>query len=135
MLSAFLDAELTQAESQRVRLHLEDCAICRKALDELRTLHDTAQSLEFPSPDRDEVARLENALSVRAPRITGWLLLVVAGVFWAGYAAYRFLMQPSVGFRELVVAASVAGFVLLFASVLRQRLLERPHDRYRRVRK
>ena len=135
MLSAFLDDELTQAESQQVRLHLEDCEDCRHALEELRTLHETARSIEFPSPDREEIERLDQALSVRGPRLAGWALILLASGIWVGYAGYLFLTQPSVNFLEMVSAAAVIGFVLLFVSVLRQRLLALPHDRYRRVRK
>ena len=135
MLSAFLDDELTQAESQRVRLHLEDCADCRQSLEELQALHETAQAIEFPAPDRDEIDQLEAALSVRGPRLVGWTLILIAGAIWVGYAVYRLVTQPSVDFEELLLAGTVIGFLLLLVSVLRQRLLELPHDRYRRVRK
>ena len=135
MLSAFLDGELTQAESQRVHLHLEECTDCQKALDELRALQETARSIEFPPPDRAEIDRLEQALSVRGPRLVGWTLILTAAVIWTIYAAYRFVTQPSIDSGELVVAGAVIGFVLLFISVVRQRLLELPHDRYRRVKR
>ena len=38
MLSAYLDCELTQADRQRVRLHLEECAECRSAFEEMKAL-------------------------------------------------------------------------------------------------
>jgi anti-sigma factor RsiW len=135
MLSAFLDGELTQAESQRVRVHVEDCSDCQRALDELRALQETAQSIEFPSPERAEIDRLDQALSVRGPRLVGWSLILTAGAVWTVYAAYRFLTQPVLDFGELVAAGALIGFVLLLVSVLRQRLLEWPHDRYRRVKR
>jgi predicted anti-sigma-YlaC factor YlaD len=135
MLSAFLDDELTQAESQQVRIHVEDCADCSQTLEDLRALHETARSIEFPQPDREELERLDQALSVRAPRVAGWALILFATAIWIGFITYRFLTQPSIDFIEMVGAGAVIGFVLLFVSVLRQRLLEAPHDRYRRVRK
>jgi len=135
MLSAFLDDELTQTESQRVRIHLEDCDDCRQALGEMRALRDAARSIAFPSPNRFEIDQLDLALSVRAPRLAGWILILLAVGAWAAYAAWRFLTQPGLDFGELAVAAVIIGFVLLFASVLGQRLLELPHDRYRRIRK
>jgi len=135
ILSAFLDDELTQAEYQRVRLHLEDCADCRQTLDELRALHDAVQTIEFPEPSTEELDQLGRALSVRAPRVAGWMLILTATAIWIGYAVYRFLTQPEIELAELLFAAIIVGFVLLFVSVLRQRLLELPNDRYRRVRR
>ena len=134
MLSAFLDDELTQAESQRVRLHLEDCADCRRALEELGVLREAARSLEFPRPGRDELDRLDRALSVRGPRLLGWMLVLVGAAVWVGYIAYQMATQE-LRTVHLVLATLGLGFILLLASVVRQRCLELPHDRYRRVRR
>lgn len=134
LLSAFLDDELTQAEAQRVRVHLEDCADCREAFEEMKALGEQARSIEFPQPDRGDVERLDRALSVRGPRLAGWGLVLLAVAVWAGYAVWHFLTEP-LDFGRLTAAALVVGFVLLLASVLRQRLLEIPNDRYRRVRR
>ena len=38
MLSGYLDGELTQGDRQRVQLHLESCAKCRTAFDEMAEL-------------------------------------------------------------------------------------------------
>ena len=136
LLSAFLDGELTQADAQRVRIHLEDCAECRQALHEMQTIGRAARTLEFPKPKDDEIARLEKALSVRAPRIAGWVLLLLGLLSWSGYAAWLFLTSPDLlSFESLVSAAIFIGFLLLLVSVIRQRFLELPHDRYRGVKK
>lgn len=135
LLSAYLDDELTQAESQRVRIHLEDCPECRQTVHEMEVLRETARSIEFPRPTQAEMDSLDQRLSVRVPRIGGWLLILLAIGIWVGYATWRFLTRPDLGFGELVAAAFVVGVVLLVISVLRQRLLELPHDRYRRVRR
>jgi predicted anti-sigma-YlaC factor YlaD len=135
LLSAFLDDEMTQAESQRVRIHLEDCPECRQTLREMEVLRETARTIEFPHPTQAEIDRLDQRLSVRVPRIGGWLLMILAVGIWVTYASWRFLTRPNLGLGELVAAAFVVGLVLLVISALRQRLLELPHDRYRRVRR
>jgi anti-sigma factor RsiW len=134
LLSAYLDDELTQAEAQRVRVHLEECGECREAFEEMKALREAARSIEFPGPSREDIERLQRTLSVRGPRLAGWLLVVAAMVAWAGYAVWHFLTGP-LDFGRLTAAALVVGFFLLLASVLRQRLLELPSDRYRRVRR
>ena len=79
---------------------------------------------------------LEARLSVRAPRALGWTLMVLGMVGWAFYAViYVFKNLRWPGLVELTIGGTLTGLVLLFGSVVRQRLLERPHDRYRKVRR
>lgn len=136
MLSAHLDGELTQADSQRVRIHLEDCADCRQALAELARVRELAADLRFADPPEEKMDELEKKLSVRAPRRLGWLLFVIGLAGWTGYAAWLFVTDPATAtWQKLLTGAVVIGLVLLLVSVLRQRLLEVPHDRYRGVKR
>ena len=136
MLSAFLDGELTQADSQRVRLHLEDCQECRLALDEMMKLQRLTSEMKFRNPPEEIMEALEQKVSVQAPRGIGWGLIAVSLAAWLVYVlllALRNLRWPTI--PELLIGAGCAGLLLLFLSVLRQRWLERPHDRYRKVKK
>jgi predicted anti-sigma-YlaC factor YlaD len=136
MLSAYLDGELTQADAQRVRIHLEDCAECRRALEELGRVRELARDLRFVEPPEGKMDELENKVSVRAPRRLGWLLLILGLAGWTGYAAYLFVTDPATAtWEKLLTGAVIIGGVLLLVSVLRQRLLELPHDRYRGVKR
>jgi predicted anti-sigma-YlaC factor YlaD len=135
-LSAFLDGELHQAEDQRVRLHLEDCAECRAHFDELRGLHEVTSGLRFVEPPEDRMDELERRLSVSAPRAMGWTLIVIGFLVWLSYAVYLFVVDPDVAnWQKLTVAAIGIGAVLLLVSVARQRWLELPSDRYRGVKR
>jgi Na+/proline symporter len=80
--------------------------------------------------------KLEQRISVQAPRKAGWALLILGVTVWAAYGAYLFLTDPDLlTFEGMTAGAIVIGVVLLFISVLRQRLLELPHDRYKGVKK
>ena len=59
LISGYLDGALPQVQSQRVRLHVEDCATCRSLLEELSTLRETAMSTRFHGPADDEWPELE----------------------------------------------------------------------------
>lgn len=136
ILSAYLDGELTQADSQRVRIHLEDCAACRRELDELGRVRELAADLRFLEPPEEKMDEMEKRVTVRAPRRLGWLLVILGLAGWAGYAAWLFVTDPATAtWQKLLTGAVIIGGVLLFVSVLRQRLLELPHDRYRRVKR
>jgi len=136
MLSAYLDGELTQADRQQVRLHLETSEECRRELEELMKLQSLTSELDFRPPPDELLDELERSVSVRAPRRFGWGLTIIAlasWVLWALVLAVRNLRWPTI--PELLSGSVVAGLVLVFLSILRQRVLERPHDRYRKVRR
>jgi len=136
MLSAYLDGELTQADNQRVRLYVEQNEEARTALDEMLELQQLTSSIRFANPPEDVMDAFEQRLTVQAPRRFGWALVIAGLLAWLAYAAVLALRSPRwPTVPELLVGAVVVGFVLLFLSVLRQRWLERPHDRYRKVKR
>jgi anti-sigma factor RsiW len=136
LLSPYLDAELTQADSQRVRIHLEDCPECVTALAQMKEIRRLTGALEFQDPPEDRMDELGQRLSVQMPRRLGWGLILAGLAAWLIYGAAvaisNFRMPTP---QEMLAGLIPVGVLLLFISVVRQRLLELPHDRYRRVRK
>lgn len=136
MLSAYMDGELTQSESQRVRVHLESCDDCRGRYETMRKVQQVASEIEFPAPAEEAMLEIERKVSVRAPRAAGWWLLLSGAVAWIVYATWLFVTDPELAsWEKLMTGAVVIGFVLLLVSVLRERLLNLRHDRYRSIRK
>ena len=136
MLSAYLDNELTQADSQQVRVHLEDCEHCRETLRQLRELQRVTGELTFVEPEEERMEQVKEKLSVQAPRKAGWSFFLAGVVGWVIYAIHLFVTDPEVPpIEKLVIAAVYIGLFLLFLSVARQRWFELPHDRYRGVKK
>lgn len=79
---------------------------------------------------------LEQSVSVQAPRKIGWGLVIVGLAAWVIYLLVLVLRNPRwPTVPELLAGGIGAGLLSLFLSVVRQRLLEGPHDRYRKVRK
>ncbi|HEX9760979.1 MAG TPA: zf-HC2 domain-containing protein, partial [Candidatus Acidoferrales bacterium] len=93
-LSAYLDGELTQADHQRVRLHLEDCPDCREHARQLESLRRATREMQFIPPPEDRMSQLEQKISVRAPRLAGWLLLVGGLAVWMLYGLYLYAVSP-----------------------------------------
>ncbi len=133
-LAAYLDNELTQGESQRVRVHLEDCLECRQAFDEMREIQTITASLKFVGPPEEVMQELEDKLSVRVPRRLGWMLVIGGAAAWLLYAGVTAVLHARMPtWKELISGAVLVGFLLLFISILLERLAELPRDRYRRV--
>jgi anti-sigma factor RsiW len=135
MISGHLDGELTQAAEQKVRIHLEDCEHCKTVLGELRSLREATMSTEFHKPDDSQWdERPQTGVSLVA-RGTGWIIAIVWAAFFASYALWH-LWQGSANLVErLLVFGGLSAFVLLFTSVLLDRLRASRTDPYREVEK
>jgi predicted anti-sigma-YlaC factor YlaD len=133
-LSGYLDGELNQQQRQRVRLHLEDCAECAKLLAELTALRARLGESDLSGLPADQWRENMNDSGVTLTRGIGWLLLIGAGVIIGAIAVFEFLTDPGPGVGwKLLISAFYLGWIGLFISVLRQRLIERKTDRYKDV--
>jgi len=135
LLSGFIDGELTQQDAQRVRLHCESCDQCRQSLDELRDMRERIGRSKLSSVNEHAWRETMNDTTVKATRGTGWLLLIGGVLIGAGVGIYEILTsEASMTFVEkLIVGGVYGGLLLLFVSVLRQRLIERKTDKYKDV--
>ena len=135
LLSGYIDGELTQQEQQRVRLHCETCPSCGTQLEELTALRKQVGQTSFGTHDANQWRENMNDVPTRASRGLGWLLLIGGALIAAGFFVVEFLR----GFDELglierlIVGGVYGGMLLLFISVLRQRLIERKKDKYKDV--
>lgn len=136
LLSAYLDDELTQAESQRVRLHLEECESCSGVLEQMKEIREATMSTPFPSFDDAQWDERPRGLTSRVLRGVGWAMIVIwlAGVSFLGFR--EFLEEPGVHWWEAALAVGlIGGGLFLFLSVLLDRLSTLKTDRYRRIQK
>jgi predicted anti-sigma-YlaC factor YlaD len=134
MLSGYLDGELTQGDRQRVELHVETCAKCRKAYDELAELRGAIGEMSFGKMSSEEWSKIMNDLPVRTSRGAGWLLYVAGLVIVCGYGFYEFARDDTVpALIKTGIGGLVVGTLLLFLSVLRERLITRKTDKYKDV--
>lgn len=135
MLSGYVDGELTQADEQRIRLHVERCAPCRGLVFELQQIRQAAMSTPFPAPTDDEWQEEPRSAASLWSRRLGWLLVLIwlAGV--SGLAIGEFLESPSGWVEKTLLLILLSGGLLLFLSVLFDRLRALRTDRYRRVKK
>jgi predicted anti-sigma-YlaC factor YlaD len=133
-LSGYLDGELTQGDRQRVELHLDSCAQCRAALQEMARLRQAVSQLPFDAMSQDDWSQIMSDVSVRTSRGAGWFLYIVGALILVGYAGYSLAVDETVdALVKTGIAAVVLGLTLLFISVLRERLLSRKSDRYEDV--
>lgn len=135
LLTGYIDGALTQAERQRVRIHLEDCAECRTVVDDLCTLRETAMTTDFVIPPDDQWDETPRTPTSRLLLSSGWTVLIVWAAAIILFCAWQLATAPEALVEKLLVFGGVAGAAMLFFSVLADRLKALPRDRYRRVEK
>lgn len=135
LLSGYVDDELTQQDAQRVRLHLDQCTTCNQELEEIKRLRRNIGAARLSNVNNDIWRETMDDASVKATRGIGWLLVIGGVLVAAGFLVYEVLTNfSSWGLMEkLIVGGIYGGGLLLFISVLRQRLIERKKDRYKDV--
>ncbi|HRC85437.1 MAG TPA: zf-HC2 domain-containing protein [Thermoanaerobaculia bacterium] len=135
LISGYLDGELTQAEEQRVRLHLERDAEARKLFEDLARMRQAARGTRLKLPADEQWSELPRTVGSGLARNLGWGLL---GLWLAGlvlFVLWQVGRSPAGLWLKLVVFAPASGFLLLLASALIDRLRVARTDRYRRVEK
>lgn len=135
LLSGFIDGELTQQDRQRVQLHIDGCKKCGADVDELRLLRQTVGKARLSRLDDDVWREAMDDTMVKASGGIGWLLVVGAVLLGAGLGVYELVSSPSSMslLEKMIVGGVYGGMLLIFISVLRQRLIERKTDRYKDV--
>jgi len=133
-VSAFIDGELTQQQCQFLAQHLEGCAQCRKLRDDLLKLRNMVGQSRWENPSQRQLEKIMNDFTARATAISGWILLLIGLLPAALYGLYEFFARPEIPlWLRITYGAAALGLGLLFASVLRQRLINRKTDKYTQV--
>ena len=135
LLSGFLDGALTQADEQRVRVHLEDCETCRVQVEQMRRFREVIMSTQFEVPPDDQWSEQPRSAASRLSFGAGWTIVAVWALALVGYAAWELWTsdEPLVG--KLIVFGGWTGLGLLLLGVLLDRLKAMKTDRYREVEK
>lgn len=134
LLMGLIDGELTPEEANEINAHLIKCAECREEYEQLRETAARIETVSFREP-RDKVLKsLWRSPYSRLTRnsglilvFAGWLALIVYGLF----EMFRSGDEPF--FPKVAVAAVIFGFIVLLASVIRERIHTYKVDPYKEV--
>ncbi len=130
LISGYLDGALPQMDAQRVRLHVEECGSCKTLLGELETLRETARTTRFHAPGNDEWPELPKTRPARFSRGVGWVVLIAWLLAISGLALWRIVTESGDPWEIFLYLGLPGGVLLLFVSVLLDRLRELKTDRY-----
>ena len=94
-LSALLDGELEAARRERVESHLETCAACRAAIDELRAVRAALAALPRAQTPRSFALRqadIEAGMVLAAPSALGRAPALLGGLAMVAFVAFFVLL-------------------------------------------
>ncbi len=137
MAGAYLDGELPDNERRRFEDHLAVCDACRRELAELKRLTEDLNMMRFKEPGDEELETYWSGVYNRLERGIGWILLAVGAILTLCYGAFKIIEEmirdPAISvILKVGVCALIAGLVVLFVSLLRERLVVHKVDRYAR---
>lgn len=133
LLTGYLDGVLTQADDQRVRLHLEECADCRRLIEEMRETREATMTTRFELPADDQWNEAPRGLASRMSFGLGWVVLLIWAVGLVGLVVGHLWSDDLPLTEKLLVFGGLSGVALLLLSVLIDRLKTLRDDPYRRV--
>lgn len=135
LITGYLDDELPPEERALLEDHLADCEACARELAQLTRLKEELSMMEFEEPTDAELARYWRSVYNRLERGLGWVLFSVGAIIVLCYGGFKLIeeMIKDPGIAVLLkvgVVALVFGTVVLFVSLLRERLAVRKVDKY-----
>jgi len=133
LLTGYLDGMLTQADEQRVNIHVEECGTCGSALAEMVRLREVTMNAEFHMPSDDQWSERPRSGASGLSMGIGWTIIVVWIVSLVGYASWELVRSDDPLWAKLLIFGAWSGFGLLLLGVALDRLKAMRTDKYREV--
>jgi predicted anti-sigma-YlaC factor YlaD len=137
LITAYVDGELPPDRREELDEHLRLCESCRRELAETTALKEELEMIKFTEPTDAELRRYWSSIYNHLERGLGWILFSVGAIVLLCYGGFRLVEEiitdPTIAWVvKGGVLALVFGTVILFVSLLRERLAVRKFDRYSR---
>ncbi|HUU28367.1 MAG TPA: zf-HC2 domain-containing protein [archaeon] len=138
LLMEYLDGELDREGRQRVERHLAECSACCEELDSMQKMKNITSSMQLTQPE-DEVWKMYwNKVYNRIERGLGWILLSIGAIILMAFGAFQFVQEFLKDSSEplwvkIGVSALLLGVIILFVSVMRERLFIRKTEKYKEI--
>jgi hypothetical protein len=138
LIVQYVDNEISAEDREILLSHISNCSHCQKSMEEMKNIKEVSKEMKnklFPDMAWDEYWR---HLYNRLERGISWILISVGAIILLGIAVYHFILDV-IGsfhlnaFEKFGILALTLGFVVLFVSVLREKIMVRKHDKYKEV--
>jgi len=133
-LSGFMDGELTQQQSQQVRVHIEACDNCQQLHTQLLEIQKDIKTINSNGGEEAALEKIMNDLGSQQTQQWGWMFVIIGSTLMIMYSFYAFIIDNQMtSFEKIMFSFLGIGGVLLFASVVRQRMIAFKTDKYKDI--
>jgi predicted anti-sigma-YlaC factor YlaD len=138
LLMQYVDQEISPENKQKLEDHLNECSSCREELEKfikIKGVNSTMKNKLLPDMAWDEYWR---HLYNRMERGISWIFISIGAIILLGIAVYSFIIgilneSHMTLLEKIGILALAFGFVVLFVSVVREKLMTSKHDKYKEI--
>lgn len=135
LLMGLLDGGLSAEEKASLEMHLGECSECRRELEGFQKVKGVVQTMKYKEPPDEVWEKYWSRVYNRLERGLGWILSSVGAMillFYGGFKAVEELIKdPTVAaLLKVAILVLLAGLVILFVSIVRERIFTYRHDKY-----
>ena len=139
LIVKYVDGVASDEERERLEAHISTCAKCRREVEGHARVANAARDIRFVDLPEDAWRSYWKNTYNRMERTIGWALVIigfaVVGICAVGRFAHWIVTNQTLNLAEkLGLGAVIAGLVVIVAGAVRERIVMRRFDRYRRVR-
>ena len=130
-LMRYIDKEMDDRERAEFEKHLETCETCKELLRDFSMVKEVTEKVKIADVPEAVWEKYWEKIYNRIERSVAWFLFIIGALILNGYWIYRAVTDPSLhNIVGLGVMLMVAGFAILFLSVLREKRAVNKVDRY-----
>ncbi len=133
MISGHLDGELDQPSARKLQKHLAECPKCNAEYAKMARIVAATDRLKIEIPPDEVWDTFLSGAYNRIERKTGWVAFLVGAAALLALGVWLFTVEPwASALVKILIAVPVVGLLIIFISVLRERLFLAKIDRYSR---
>jgi len=135
---AYLDGELGPEEAKQVRKNIEIDTRFRNAVQSLSEIKEATNEMKLKNLPEMYWDDYWKHVYNRIERGLGWIFISVGAIILLSFGAWKFLMEifENQTIHPVLkggIFILIIGFVILFVSILREKLMIRKIDKYREI--
>lgn len=133
LISGYLDKELDESSRREVERHLAGCPRCKADYDKMARIIAATDRLRVEIPPDEVWDSFILGAYNRIERKTGWVAFILGAAVLAVLGVFLFVVEPwASALVKILIAVPVVGLLVIFISVLRERIFLAKVDRYSR---
>lgn len=136
LMMGLMDDELSEEEAIRLNDHIIRCSSCREEFEQLKKTSSKLNGMDIREPDREFVEKAWRSPYSKLTKNFGIFLVVAGWLIMILYGAYEFIVtKETASIPKYALVIILVGIIVLFISVLRDRIRSYGNDPYKEVEK